>query len=394
MATSGTNQFDVAVVGGGMIGSAAARHLAEAGLSVVVVTAPEPDETDLSSTAGPFSSHADAARITRVIDSDPIWAGLAAASIARYEDLETRSGIRFHDPVGLVWAKLAETSTGAVDDAASRGADVRPVSPRWVLDNTGIAIPENSGQTCVFEGAPAGLVDPRRLVQAELTLAIRAGAAEVEGPATGLRQMHGSVRVSGPFGEVQANRVLLASGMYGAELLDTELELIRWPRTIVRAEIDCPANLPSLIVEQVDRQHIDHIYWTPPVRYPDGRIMLKIGGTHATAQPLQRVEQIAEWFQSGGSEDEAADLRATIDGLLPGATVHSWEAVPCVVTKTPTGYPHVGWIDDHVAVAVAGNGSAAKSCDEIGRLASLLFTSHPSTEPNLDRFKPVIAAAS
>ncbi len=394
MATSGASPVDVAVVGGGMIGSAAARHLAEAGLSVVVIVAPEPDEANLASSSGPFSSHADAARITRIIDSDPIWASLAAASIARYEDLERRSGIRFHDPVGLVWAKLAETSSSALDEAAELGADVRPASPEWLFDDVGIAIPESAGLNCAYEGPPAGLVDPRRLVEAELTLAERAGATVANGPATALRSSGDSVAIHGPFGEIQAHRVLLASGMYGAELAGIELEMARWPRTIVRAEIDCAPNLPSLIVERVDTQDIDHIYWTPPVLYPDGRTMLKLGGTHARSEPLQRTDQIAKWFASGGSAEEASALRAAIDELLPGASVHSWEAVPCVVTKTPTGYPHLGWVDDRVAVAVAGNGSAAKSCDEIGRLASSLFIDRERSEPDLDRFKPILAPSS
>ena len=41
-----------------------------------------------------------------------------------------------------------------------------------------------------------------------------------------------------------------------------------------------------------------------------------------------------------------------------------------MITGTPTGHPYVGWIDDGLAVALAGNGSAAKSSDELGRLGS------------------------
>ena len=45
-----------------------------------------------------------------------------------------------------------------------------------------------------------------------------------------------------------------------------------------------------------------------------------------------------------------------------------------MVTGTRTGYPYIGWIDDGLAVSLGGNGSAAKSSDELGRLAATLFS--------------------
>jgi sarcosine oxidase len=42
----------------------------------------------------------------------------------------------------------------------------------------------------------------------------------------------------------------------------------------------------------------------------------------------------------------------------------------CAVTVSPTNHPYLGLIDDGpVAVALGGNGYAAKSCIEIGRIA-------------------------
>ena len=37
-------------------------------------------------------------------------------------------------------------------------------------------------------------------------------------------------------------------------------------------------------------------------------------------------------------------------------------------------WAYIDWLDDGLAVAIGGNGSAAKSSDEIGRLAASLFT--------------------
>jgi len=53
------------------------------------------------------------------------------------------------------------------------------------------------------------------------------------------------------------------------------------------------------------------------------------------------------------------------------------------VTETATEHPYLGFVDDGVAVAIGGNGSAAKSSDELGRLAASLFADDGWTD-NLD----------
>lgn len=93
--------YDVAVVGNGMFGAAASRHLTPRGLKVVAVGPSEP--VDWQTHAGVFASHYDQARITRVIDADPVWAQLAARSIAVYPEIEAKSGITFHARSGGVW---------------------------------------------------------------------------------------------------------------------------------------------------------------------------------------------------------------------------------------------------------------------------------------------------
>ena len=61
-------------------------------------------------------------------------------------------------------------------------------------------------------------------------------------------------------------------------------------------------------------------------------------------------------------------------------TVRSWVQRPCVYTETPTGLPYVGWVEDGLAVAIGGNGAAAKSSDEWGRLAAGLFAADGWTD--------------
>ena len=67
--------YEVAVIGRGLIGSAAARHLAEAGHKVVVVGPDEPP--DRRTSQGPFCSHPDEGRITRIAGRTRVWSELA-----------------------------------------------------------------------------------------------------------------------------------------------------------------------------------------------------------------------------------------------------------------------------------------------------------------------------
>jgi sarcosine oxidase len=129
----------------------------------------------------------------------------------------------------------------------------------------------------------------------------------------------------------------------------------------------------------------------PPVRYPDGRVCLKIGGSPATG-PVLDPSDLVDWYRSDGDATEAAALEASLRALLPGVELASISTAPCVVTATPSGYPYLGFAGGEVAVAVAGNGSAAKSSDELGRLAASLLSADGWTD-SLDRalFEPRVS---
>lgn len=360
---------DIIVVGGGLIGSAAARHLAESGQSVVALAAPEP--TDWSAGVGPFGSHYDAGRITRIIARDPAWSILAKRSIERYADIEQRSGITFHTPCGLAW--MDSDLSRVVADAQAAGSLVREVTAEELRAETGIQAPSGLDLRCAIEPGPAGVVNPRRLVAAQLHLAAAAGARVVPAAAEAVSGTVGAFTVSGGFGEVQGRRVLLATGAYGAELAGVDLGLQRWLRTTVRAELEGVTNLPSAIAEAVPVDHALNMYWNPPVEYPDGRVLFKIG-CEVVDPPLAEAQaDINRWFTTKGDPAERDALLELIACFLPDAIITNWDTVPCVITSTSTGFPHVDWVADGVAVALGGNGSSAKSSDEIGRLAATLF---------------------
>ncbi|MEM7641224.1 MAG: FAD-dependent oxidoreductase [Pseudomonadota bacterium] len=96
------DRFDFIVIGGGMMGAPCARYLAEGGHRVALVAPPE--AVDPARHAGPFASHWDAARITRRVAADGDWSLASRRSIARYGEIEARSGRRIFHEVGALMA--------------------------------------------------------------------------------------------------------------------------------------------------------------------------------------------------------------------------------------------------------------------------------------------------
>ena len=263
-------------------------------------------------------------------------------------------------------------AAGWVERGRARGSDIREVDADWVRGHFGIHLPSDASMA--FEGAPAGHVNPRRLVTAQTLLAEQAGAEIVVDTATARTRTPSGFRIELRGGStLSASRLLLATGAFGADLLEVPLDLERRPRTTLMAEMADPGDLPSLLSDRPADDRVEEIYWVPPVRYPDGRVMIKIGGNLREFDPLT-PDELVDWFHGDGSALEVEVLENNLRALLPNTGFTSFERAPCVITGTPTGHPYVGWVDEGVAVALAGNGSAAKSSDEWGRLAATLFT--------------------
>ena len=361
---------DVAVIGRGMIGSAAARHLAEAGIETALIGPDEPAPEERASSVGPYCSHCDEGRITRIAGRTMVWAELAARSISRYRDIAIRSGISFHGITGM--AAVTPNLDDWVDSGLIMGSDIRKVDAGWLETKSGIVV--TNDHPIGFEGPPAGHINPRRLVAAQTKLADAADATIIRDTVSAMSSTANGFEVAGAWGTVAARRVLLATGAFGRDLLDGELILERRPRTVVMAEVDATVqNLPSLVLYQPPDDRLEAIYWVPPVPYPDGRVCLKIGGNLHDASVADDEDDLTEWFRSDGDVTEIDALRSALQRLLPAVEFRSFHSTPCVVTGTPSEYPYLGFVDDGVAVAVGGNGSAAKSSDELGRLAASLF---------------------
>jgi len=368
------NPFDFAVIGRGLMGTACARHLAEGGHSVALIGPDEP--ADPATHDGPFASHHDAGRITRILAHDADWARLSARSIARYRDIGARSGIDFYHPVGGMMAAPSEGPGAAFGDAFLAVADAEGIAHDR-LDGAPL-----SERFPMFEFAPGtraawdpagGWIDPRAMRRAEEALAVAAGASVFPEAAIARRD----ARITLASGAtINAGQIVVATGAYAGmdALLPFRPRLEVYARTVAFVELEeteamALAGMPTLIFVPEGQSH--DLYLLPPIRYPDGRWLVKIGG-EADSPRLRSAAEMTAWFRSAGSPEAGRTLLEQLGRVMPDLPLNRTSTASCAVTFTATGKPYIARLDAMTTILTGGNGAGAKCADELGRLGALV----------------------
>ncbi len=373
--------FDVAVVGKGLIGSAAARRLSEAGMRTAVIGPDEPEHPARHD--GPFASHYDEGRLTHRSARNVVWSQLAARAMAAYADIEARSGLAFHQVRGTL---TLERGNGGFSYTVHRSAiaaalgfsyeelpTAQAVAARFPL----VACPPDF--IGLLDPAPSGFINPRTLLRAQLTLATRSGAQPINDTVIGLAEIPGGVQLRTAAGaQLQAAHVLLATGahLHSYGLRDDLPALTVKSEVVTLAEVaetDLAAwqTMPSMMIESVDPA-ISDLYLVPPVRYPDGRWYLKLGSNAADDRILTTHETIVAWMRHGDTTYASNAQTRAIRQLFPQTAFGRFAAKRCMISRTPHGLPYIDRLTERVTVAAGCNGSAAKSADAIAELATLV----------------------
>jgi sarcosine oxidase len=361
----------LAVIGRGLIGSAAARHLSKMGHDVALIGPSEP--ADFSRHDGVFGSHYDEGRITRRFDPAPFWRQVNRAAIARYGEISAESGVEFYREVGVLHIGARQST-----DIASVG---RIAAEAEILceayDDTALAerfpyLGSTAGMRGYFEPRNAGYISPRRLVQAQTIAAERAGARIIDEPALGISESGSGVTIRMRSGTVEAERVLVAAGGHTQSLLGQSLGFTVYARTAALFRLDAAqvqrlAGMPSI---RCLGPKGENPYILPPIPYPDGQSWLKLGGDPVDL-PLETEADIKDWFQSGGSIQVADGLQKQILERVRDLTFEERRVVPCMTTFRDKDLPSIGPLSDRVVVAFGCHGKSAKCSDELGRLGGM-----------------------
>lgn len=204
--------FDVAIIGGGIIGTAAATYLAEAGQTVVLFEAGELAAGASGRNSGVLQHPYDAALARLHRDSLPLYDELAAIE-PRFELGLAPAGLLI---VGYDAAALAAT-------AAELGADLPELAPRMLpadearavepaLAEGVAAITLTTGYPVVPQAATLAFARRATRVGAEMRVGVAAVPEIAGGTVRGVRLASGEV--------VAARQVLVAAGPWTPDLLD------------------------------------------------------------------------------------------------------------------------------------------------------------------------------
>jgi len=376
------------VIGHGLMGTAACKYLAEEGEDVVLVGPAEGD--------GVHGACYDEGRIYRILDPLKSWALLAQKSIAQYTNIAAESGIDFfHESGVLIFGVEDDFIRQTQQVAAKMHTNLLHLTPEQIsVRYPWLTVPAAT-QLGLFQECNAGHMSPRKLNQAQLALAQRRGAAHINMEVDEVIQSsNGTFKVKTSDGkEVLANNVLVAAGCYTAllPLLPEQVVVSLTGAQALLVEISEEdatrmAKMPSMIYEGETDE--DSVYLLPPIQYPDGAWLVKIGPSTAFAPPLRSAAEVDAWFRRGTLDPAfEAKAQALFRELFPNIHVIGSRPLLCVTDQTPTMNAYIDCLGPGWGVCSGGNGWAAKSSDAIGHLAAQMMSlpRHWGPDPSLPK---------
>ena len=400
------SHYQFIVIGNGLIGSAAGRYLSEWSHSVALIGPGEP--ADHATHTGVFSSHYDQGRLCRPRSVDPVWNVTSKEASSNYAKIEAASGIPFHVPVGRIHAKRYSP-----EERAELIGWLETVHEELGTDYKFFAAGDRSWKTLfpyldypddydlLYEPAPAGVVNPRQMRQAENEIARQNGADLIPEMVTQVTRSAAQVTVVTESGRtLTADKVLVACGAFTNfnNLLPRPIPLRMKTETMVWGTVSAETaerlkEMPGTGYD-IDDPAIDDIYMAPPLLYPDGTYKIKMGCNTAHELWPETLEELQAWFRSGQSDLDKEPMERALRGQLPDVDFVDITTKRCIVTYTPSGYPTIDCVDrptggpgdtdssgqdpqnlneGRIYVAAGGNGTGAQGADTLGHVAAGLM---------------------
>lgn len=352
--------FDVAVVGLGAMGSAAACHLARAGARVVAFDASRPPHT-----LG--SSHGHTRIIREAYYEHPLYVPLVRRAYHLWKELERDAEVPLLRVTSGIMAgpEHGPVFHGARQSALLHGIEHEVLDADALHERFPMYAPE-PGTVALVE-KQAGILFAERCIDAHLQCARRHGAElRFDEPVTGWTSATGSVTLATAGGRLAAERVVVCAGPWLPELaeraglkipLEVERQLSHWfsPLDPLDDAFDasrCPVGL-----------------WEVPggelfATLPDAGHGIKCGMHHAggmtTPATVDRTVSAAE----------SAAARALLARFAPRAAGPLRDARVCLYTNTPDRHFIIDWVErDRVLLLSPCSGHGFKFASAIGEVA-------------------------
>ena len=372
--------FDVLVIGRGLLGSAAARHLALENLKVALVG---PTEEENLKSRRVFASHYDNTRVQRVLAQDRLWTRLNRDSVNSWIELQDSTGIDFYQPNGCIYINTFRDSylAGVAAIAEEFRLKFQPIASSDQLRNISPKLRIEGDIFGIFEPAMSGQINPRELIRAQLKSFADLGGVEISDVVLSATKVEGMWSVRTASGdEYLAERVLLAAGAFTnyQDILPRPLDFSNKSEVVIMAQISDAdfeelKEMPSLLYE-IKTPEFDGIYLTAPTKDPSGKYILKMGLNQSIDLNLDGQSDMNNWFNRDSYETFAPVLERELAKLFPEIKPLNKALKACVISRTKTENPYIGEVDDGLFVLHGCNGYSAMSSDAQGRQAAALIT--------------------
>lgn len=357
--------YDVIVVGLGAMGSATLYHLAERGVRVLGL-----DRNAAGHNLG--SSHGDSRIIREMYFEHPLYVPLVQRAHELWRALEKRTGTPLMTINGglMIGPRDGAVVRGTLRSATEHGLNCEILDPA----ETHARYPAFSlaDDLVAVLDPRAGYLDPEACVRAHLDSAREAGAlTHFDERVVAWKPEGGGVRVTTEAGTYAADRLLLASGSWTAELLGNfalpltvERQAVFWLQPETDTGLFDPARFPIYAYEY---EPGSICYGFP--RLARGVKASVMHGGETTPDPASVRRTVYE--------SEVRPLRAALRPILPGLSrAPVRESGTCVFTNTPD---HDFIIDLHplhpqVLISSPCSGHGFKFASAIGELQADLLT--------------------
>jgi len=390
--------FDCIVIGKGLIGSAAARHLSLEGKAIAIIGPDEPSSHNSNSLV--YASHYDQARIQRLIGTDEIWTQLNLQSIKQYDLLQRENNIRFHTKPGCLYVNPYGKDHYLQQASVQSDRFQIPVS----FFDTALELDESfpdfkfpATASAMFEPSPSGYINPRQLICAQLSSFKKNKGIVIIDTAIDIKHHNDQYEIITHSGKAwHAKKVLLTPGAFVNffNLTEKKLNLKLKSETILLAKIsDAEAQrlttLPSLLYE-IDEPDLKNIYLIRPVQYPDGHYYIKMGCNLPEDSYFENLPDVQKWFTSGNSDASKEKMKNALLTIMPTLKSGEFKTSRCIITRTTHGKAYIGAIDKNLFVVAGCNGYSAMCSDALGSIASQLIISNVfPKEYTTGAFQPV-----
>lgn len=366
--------YDVAVIGLGAMGSAAAYHLARRGLNVLGIDRFHPPHSW-------GSSHGETRVIREAYFEHPSYVPLVQRAYELWAELEEEAQERLYLKTGgvMIGARESTVVNGAIASAGRHQLEHEVLSCGAIRERFPGLQPEPE-MLGVLEPR-AGILYPEKCVAAHLRLAGILGAElRVNERVVSWEESGDGVNIRTESGEYSARKLILSAGPWIAELLEELKAVVRIERQVL---LWFEALDPTVFTP--DRFPI-HLWEYEPEKmfygFPDLGSGVKVAFHH------QGEWTSAEAVNRTVTKADIAAMRELLARYLPKANGHFLRGTVCLYTNTPDGH---FILDRHprserVLVASPCSGHGFKFASAIGEvLAEWVLEGKPAMDLSLFR---------